>query len=120
MDRGEDVGACMVREIQEEAGIVVEEMSLRGTISWPGFGKNGEDWFGFIFQVTRWSGAPLKSNPEGELEWVPVEDLLAGNIPLWDGDKNFLPYVFDKEPKVFHGTMPYANGAMVSWTYTRL
>ena len=43
MDADEDVVACMQREIREEAGIECTQMSLRGTISWPGFGKAGED-----------------------------------------------------------------------------
>ena len=41
----EDIADCMRREIREEAGIECLDMQLRGTISWPGFGKNGEDWY---------------------------------------------------------------------------
>ena len=40
----------MRREIREEAGIECESMQLRGTLNWPGFGKHGEDWLGFIFR----------------------------------------------------------------------
>src|SRR5512133_2616252 len=54
----EDVRSCMTREIEEEAGIVCREMSLRGTISWPGFGPGGESWLGFIFLITAFSGVP--------------------------------------------------------------
>lgn len=49
MQADEDVQSCMVREIREEAGIVCRDMQLRGTISWPGFGPDGEHWLGFIF-----------------------------------------------------------------------
>src|SRR3546814_13591315 len=38
----EDVLAGMRREIAEEAGIDCTALSLRGPISWPGFGKHGE------------------------------------------------------------------------------
>ena len=34
------------RELREEAGIEATSLRLRGTISWPGFGAGGEDWFG--------------------------------------------------------------------------
>lgn len=119
MDAEESVADCMAREIHEEAGLQVEEMCLRGTISWPGFGKHGEDWFGFIFLVTRWSGTPAERNPEGTLEWVKVSDLLEGKVPLWDGDRHFLPLVFDNQPGNFHGVMPYQNSKMVSWTCSR-
>ena len=114
----EDVLAGMRREIQEEAGIECEAMSLRGTISWPGFGKHGEDWLGFVFVVTRFSGTPFERNPEGTLEWVAINDL--STLPMWEGDRNFLPLVFDDDPRPFHGVMPYRDGRMVSWRYSRL
>lgn len=46
LDPGEDVVACIRREVREESGLECDELVLRGTISWPGFGKQGEDWFG--------------------------------------------------------------------------
>jgi 8-oxo-dGTP diphosphatase len=114
----EDVVTGMRREIFEEAGIECERLALRGTISWPGFGKQGEDWLGFVFLITRFRGAPFASNPEGTLEWVPVARIL--DLPLWDGDRHFLPLVFDDDPRGFHGVMPYREGRMVSWAYSRV
>ncbi|MEZ2416855.1 NUDIX domain-containing protein [Luteibacter sp. RCC_6_2] len=118
MEPGEDIAACMRREIREEAGIECQEMRLRGTLNWPGFGKHGEDWLGFIFVVTRFEGAPLESNHEGALEWVALESLQ--DLPMWEGDRHFLPLVFDADPRPFHGVMPYKDGRMVSWDFTRL
>jgi 8-oxo-dGTP diphosphatase len=40
-------------------------------------------------------------------------------LPLWGGDVHFLPLVFDTDPRPFHGVMPYREGRMVSWNYTR-
>jgi len=117
IERDEDVVAGMRREIREEAGIECESLSLRGTISWPGFGKAGEDWLGFIFLVTRYSGHPLEANHEGTLEWVDLAQL--HELPMWEGDRNFLPLVFDDDPRTFHGVMPYEGGRMVSWRYSR-
>src|SRR5438876_10922919 len=73
LDRDEDVVAGMRREIREEAGLECENLSLRGTISWPGFGKQGEDWFGFIFRIDAFTGTPLEANAEGLLEWVEID-----------------------------------------------
>lgn len=120
VEADEDVAAGMRRELREEAGIEVRAMALRGTVSWPGFGKKGEDWLGFVFVVTDWSGEPLTANPEGELVWAPLDALVGGALPLWPGDRHFLPLVFDDDPRPFHGVMPYANGQPVSWTLTRL
>ncbi len=118
LEPDEDVVAGMRREIHEEAGIDCTDMQLRGTISWPGFGKQGEDWLGFVFLITGYTGTPFESNPEGALEWVPVEKILE--LPLWDGDRHFLPLVFDADPRSFHGVMPYRDGRMVSWQFSRV
>jgi 8-oxo-dGTP diphosphatase len=118
IERDEDVVACMRREIREEAAIECESMQLRGTISWPGFGRNGEDWLGFVFIIDGWSGTPLESNAEGALEWVEVERI--PELPLWDGDRQFLPLVFDADPRAFHGVMPYRDGRMQSWSFSRI
>ncbi|MGC1550102.1 MAG: 8-oxo-dGTP diphosphatase [Rhodanobacter sp.] len=118
MESGEDIADCMRREIREEAGIECESMRLRGTLNWPGFGKDGEDWLGFIFIIDRFSGTPHTTNAEGTLEWVECEHLME--LPMWEGDRHFLPLVFDGDPRPFHGVMPYKNGRMHSWSYTRL
>ena len=118
LDRDEDVVAGFRREIREEAGIECEELVLRGTISWPGFGRNGEDWLGFVFVVTRFTGEPLQRNPEGTLEWVDIDAIAS--LPLWDGDRHFLPLVFDDDPRGFHGVMPYRDGKMLSWHFSRI
>lgn len=116
LDPGEDVVAGFKREIREEAGIECESVRLAGTISWPGFGKSGEDWFGFIFRIDRFTGTPFSANPEGSLEWVDAARVLE--LPLWEGDRFFLPLVFDPHHPQFHGVMPYLNGRPVSWTFS--
>ncbi len=118
MEPEEDIVDCMRREIREEAGIECLELALRGSVNWPGFGKNGEDWLGFVFLVTRFAGTPPASNPEGTLEWVDLERI--HDLPMWEGDRFFLPLVFDSDPRAFHGVMPYRNGRPVDWRYSRL
>lgn len=117
LEPDEDAIAGMRRELREEAGIECDELQLRGTISWPGFGKRGEDWFGFVFVVTQFSGTPLHDNAEGTLEWVDIEKIPA--LPLWEGDRHFLPLVFDADPRPFHGVMPYRDGHMLNWNFSR-
>jgi 8-oxo-dGTP diphosphatase len=117
VEAGEDVATGMRREIAEEAGITVTEQTLRGTISWPGFGRNGEGWFGFLFRIESWHGRPHQGNHEGTLHWVPLDEL--AELPMWPSDKHFLPMVFDDDPRPFHGCMPFHQGEMTSWAYTR-
>lgn len=114
----EDIYQCMVREISEEANISCERAVLRGTINWTGFGPNGENWFGFIYRIERFNGTPRMSNEEGDLVWVDVADIFK--LPMWEGDKYFLPLVFDDDPRIFHGFMPYQNAHPISWSYSRI
>lgn len=115
---GENVVDCMCREVREEAGLECEELVLRGTISWPGFGKAGEDWFGFLFRIDRYSGTPFTENNEGTLSWNEVHRILE--LPLWEGDRHFLPLVFSADPRQFHGVMPYRDGRPLDWRYSLL
>ena len=57
LEANEDIVAGM--RSREEAGIECSSLHLRGTISWPGFGKHGEDWFGFIFLIDEWTGLAI-------------------------------------------------------------
>ena len=94
------------------------EIQLRGTVNWTGFGPNGENWLGFIFRVDRFEGTPYKENPEGTLEWIPIDQL--SQMPMWEGDRYFLPLVFDEDSRPFHGYMPYENGSPCDWSYVRV
>jgi 8-oxo-dGTP diphosphatase len=118
LEPGEDVVSGMRREIHEESGLECQRLSLRGTISWPGFGTHGEDWFGFLFLVEQWTGTPRLENAEGTLSWVDVERV--AELPLWEGDRFFLPLLFERDRRQFHGVMPYRDGRPVSWTFQTL
>lgn len=116
--RNEDVATSMKREIKEEAGINVLEMNFCGTINWTGFGKNEEDWLGFIFLITKWEGKVLQKCPEGDLQWIKKEKIF--DLPMWEGDKHFLPYVFSniKTENPFHGFMAYKNQTLLEYTFS--
>ncbi len=114
----EDLLTCLYREISEEAGITCKEVELRGTINWTGFGSQGENWLGFIFLITDFSGTPFSENEEGVLGWQPIKRL--ADLPMWEGDRFFLPLVFDGDKRIFHGYMPYKNGSPTDWKYVRI
>lgn len=130
LNEDENMAGGMRREIEEEAGIRVLEMHLRGTVSWPGFGTNGEDWFSSIFLITSWEGEVSTSNAEGDLHWIPLSRLLeacssderarrSADLELWEGDRFFVPLIFDGDPRLFHGVMPYADGRPTGWLVER-
>jgi 8-oxo-dGTP diphosphatase len=111
LEPDESIATCAMRELDEESSIAPVEWCWRGSVHWPGFGPQGEGWIGHVFVVTSWTGEPLTENDEGSLSWVPRRDLLTpGRLDLWGGDHHFLPLVFDDDPRIFDGIIPYANG----------
>ena len=131
LEPDEGVVESLRREIDEETGLELTEMELRGTVTWTGFGSKAEQWLGFLFLVTGWIGHPPPSNAEGTLLWVERERLLracshdetvrqAADLPMWPGDRYFVPLVFDDDPRPFHGTMPYDGDRPVSWNCERI
>ena len=118
LERDEDIVAGLRRELREEAGIECDEVQLAGTVSWPGFGKNGEDWFGFLFRILSFAGTVAPNSPEGPLAWVPVGEI--ANLNLWEGDRYFLPFVLDLAAAPFHGVMPYDQGRPTGWQVSRV
>ncbi len=115
---GEDVVTCLKREVKEEAGLDCLDIVLRGTVNWPGFGPDGQDWLGFIFLIRHFAGVPFASNDEGTLSWHLIN--LLDRLPMWEGDKYFIPLVFDDDERVFHGVMPYEDGHPLSWNSIRI
>lgn len=111
VEPGEDVVAAIRRELREEAAIDVVDLQLRGTVSWPGF--NGRDVFGFVFLVTSFVGEIPAENEEGTLAWHDVATMME--LPMWDGDRHFLPLVFDETIGQFHGVIPYCGGHSTGW-----
>lgn len=113
----EEVLAGMKREIFEEAGIECLDIQFRGTINWPGFGPKGEHWLGFVFLIKSFSGTPYTTNPEGDLIWVNKSEILS--LPIWEGDRYFIPLIFDNDPRPFHAYLPYNKGKVLSFSYSR-
>lgn len=112
LEVGEDAVACMRRELLEEAGLVATSLRLRGTIAWPGFGSDGSNWFGLVFVIDDFVGEPPTRNDDGPLRWVPLTEL--GDLPMWEGDRHFLPWVFDADPRQFHAVLPYHDGRLLT------
>jgi len=128
VETDEDIASSARREVLEESSLVATKMQLRGTVTFSDFGPKREQWLVFVFLITSWSGDCATSNNEGTLEWVDRVRLLdachggdaAQELPMWPGDKHFLPLVFDGDERQFHGTMPYDADVPVTWSYERL
>lgn len=106
LEPGETPEECARREIQEESGLEVKDLTWKGLLTFPGF-ANDEDWYAFVFVATVVDG-PLIDSPEGDLKWVDQTELFGLN--LWEGDRIFLPWL--DRPGMFSGKFTYLDGRL--------
>ncbi len=107
MEKGETPEDGVIRELLEESGLILKNPRLKGLLTFPEFdGLN--DWYAFVFTAHEFDGNLIDSN-EGRLEWIADDQLL--NLPLWEGDRIFLPWLDKKS--FFSGRFVYKNGILV-------
>ncbi len=105
---GESPEECAIREIEEESGLILKNIKMKGFITFPMFdGK--EDWYVFLFTADEFEGELIDSN-EGNLDWIRNDKLTE--INLWEGDKHFIPWLF--QDKFFSAIFIYKNGKYIS------
>jgi 8-oxo-dGTP diphosphatase len=107
-EAGESPEECAIREIEEECGLKVKSVMLKGFITFPLFdGK--DDWYVFIFTADEFKGQLIDS-PEGNIAWIPNNKI--NELNLWGGDRIFIPWLFSD--KFFSAKFNYANGKYVN------
>ncbi|MBR3019865.1 MAG: 8-oxo-dGTP diphosphatase [Clostridia bacterium] len=86
MEENESPEECVLREIKEETGLTVKNLRLRGIITFilPDWGNE----LTFLYTASADSGQVAECS-EGTLKWIPIEQIPA--LPLWEGDRVFLP-----------------------------
>jgi 8-oxo-dGTP diphosphatase len=107
-ETGETPEACIMREVQEETGLVIHNPRLHGLLMFPNF--KGNDWYVFVFTAREFDGELIES-PEGELEWIPDEKLTGLN--LWESDHIFFPWL--ENGKFFSAKFDYDGDAMTGY-----
>jgi 8-oxo-dGTP diphosphatase len=104
---GETPEACVIREVQEESGLLLREPEMRGLLTFPRF-NNDEDWYAFVFVAREFTGTLIDS-AEGVLQWIDDDKLI--DLELWEGDKVFIPWL--DQPGFFSARFDYDQGQYV-------
>lgn len=107
----ESPDACLVREVQEETGLLLRSWRFCGVVSFLSDIYEAEQMF--LFTSDDFSGT-LRECDEGELAWVPKEQVPG--LPLWEGDKIFLRLLARKAPP-FLLTLRYEGQHLVQAVY---
>ena len=104
MEENESPEECVLREIREESGLNVTDLRLRGILTFilPDWGNE----LTFLY-TARTEEEPRADCAEGELKWIPADQVLS--LPLWEGDRFFLPLLRSREA-CFSLKLVYAPG----------
>lgn len=111
-DPGESYRVTAARELFEESALRIPpaDFHFLGFLQFPNFKpKRSEDWSCMVFHARVDESAARevpKMTVEGSLHWIRAEEVPA--LGLWDGDREFMPYVLDRRP--FTGAIWYRDG----------
>ncbi|MBA2175628.1 8-oxo-dGTP diphosphatase [Halobacillus locisalis] len=108
MEAGENVKDSVVREFEEETGLAIENPELRGSFTFimREDEKTVQEWMMFTFYTTSCSGDLLDESEEGELEWVPVQEVL--DKPMAEGDRFIFDHLLNTDGQLY-GTFVYTT-----------
>lgn len=102
IEKGETPKDCILREIKEETGILVNNLLYRGKVNF--ISDIYEDEVMHLFTADT-DDAFFAPCDEGILKWVKKKDVLSLN--LWEGDRLFLKYLIDDEKEFFNLSLIY-------------
>ena len=89
---GETPDECALREVKEEAGLMMTDFRLRGLIVFV-----SDVWgleYMYLYTSTKWRGRLIDCD-EGELVWLDKRELLTKK--LWEGDRLFLKAIDERK-----------------------
>lgn len=84
---------CIIREVKEETGLILNSVSLRGILTF--INTIYETEYIFVFTSNDFTGNLIECN-EGDLQWVDKEKVTSLN--LWEGDKIFIEKIKEESP----------------------
>ena len=104
---GESREECLLREVYEETGLRLTKYRCRGIVTFQQDGSEAE--YMHLFTADEFTGTLSDCN-EGELHWIPKEDIFSLN--LWEGDRVFLDLLLRDAP-VFLAVLRYEGEHLV-------
>ena len=115
---GESPEECICREVLEETGLQLINPKLRGivTFNFENLDAALDDWrneYMFVYVCYTFEGELLIDCPEGELRWVPRNEL--GQLNLWEGDPLFMSPALSETAPFFSIKMRYRNDQLIDW-----
>jgi len=92
-NEGESPEDCVIREVREETGLTLTSYRYRGIVTFVSDLYPTE--YMHLFTSDSYIGDLIDCD-EGELEWIPKEEIT--NLPVWEGDRIFLRLLREDVP----------------------
>ena len=108
---GETPEQCARREVLEETGLTAGELTYLGVVHFRS--DTWEDEEMHLFVCSDFTGELVNDCPEGELAWVEEEKVM--DLPMWEGDRLFLPDVLSGRAGI-DLTVEYEGDRLVRWS----
>ena len=109
MEDGESPEECVVREVREETGLILKEFRYRALITFTSDLYETE--YMHLFTANIFEGAITDNCEEGELEWIESDKVME--LPMWEGDRMFIPLIKDDDTGFFSMKLIYESDKLV-------
>ncbi|MCR5546290.1 MAG: 8-oxo-dGTP diphosphatase [Lachnospiraceae bacterium] len=103
IEEGETPEECVLREVKEETGLNLTSVKLCGLIVF--VSDTYETEYMFLFTADAFTGELIKDCNEGDLAWVEKENVMS--LPMWEGDREFLPLIMEDDTEFFTMKLVY-------------
>lgn len=107
LEEGESPLQCFKREVLEESGLTVNSAHYLGQIDFLNDAYPPERMY--LFVSSDFTGE-VRECDEGELSFIPRDEVMS--LPLWEGDKAFLP-LLDPKGRPFKMKLLYSGDRLI-------
>lgn len=97
IENGESFVDSVIREVYEETGLTIKCPRICGTKDWQK--KDGSRYLVVLYKTDKFSGE-LKSSKEGEVKWMPLEEMKKGKLA--NGMEDLIRVFIEDDINEFH------------------
>ena len=108
---GESPEECLVREVKEEAGVLITEFTLKGILTFQVIDDQTEPMYIFVYTALAYEGDIVECD-EGTLEWIDTEKILE--LDLWEGDRLFWGWMLEGK-RFFSANFKYKQDRLIDY-----
>lgn len=109
VERGESKKDCLLREVKEEAGVILTNYNYVGKVRFKDFGYKKGQQIMYCYVAYDYQNEIGDCN-EGDLHWIDKDQVL--NLPLWEGDQYFIMNIINNIK--FDGYIEYKGDQVVN------